>query len=96
MAILDDSRYNNQPVYTVRVDRVPNRAPAIYHQGYYPQQFAFVEYQIQELDRIDHLAYRFLNDSTLWWIIAAANPKMLYPKLQPGQIIRIPTLGNAV
>lgn len=43
-------------------------------------------------DRLDYLAYRYYNDSELWWIIAAANNNvtkgLLFPL--PGTQLRIP------
>ena len=49
-------------------------------------------------DRLDSLANSYYNDSTLWWIIAAANNNAtkgaLYPT--PGTLLRIPTNLNAV
>lgn len=43
-------------------------------------------------DRLDLLAFKYYTDSTLWWIISAANPELrkdsLY--LEPGTQIRIP------
>jgi phage tail protein X len=49
-------------------------------------------------DRLDLLASRYYSDSTLWWIISAANPELrkdsLY--LEPGIQLRIPSDFNAV
>jgi hypothetical protein len=49
-------------------------------------------------DRLDSLAYSYYNDSTLWWIISAANDNItkgaLYP--EPGTQLRIPTDLNTV
>ena len=49
-------------------------------------------------DRLDNLAYSYYNDSTLWWVIAAANNNItkgaLYP--EPGTQLRIPTDINKV
>jgi len=49
-------------------------------------------------DRLDNIAYSYYNDSTLWWIIAAANNNVtngaLYPI--PGTQLRIPTDLNYV
>jgi nucleoid-associated protein YgaU len=49
-------------------------------------------------DRLDYLAYRYYNDSELWWIIAAANNNAtrgsLFPV--PGTQLRIPTNLNSV
>jgi len=49
-------------------------------------------------DRLDSLANSYYNDSTLWWVIAAANNNAtkgaLYPT--PGTQLRIPTNLNVV
>ncbi len=44
-------------------------------------------------DRLDSLAYEFLNDVDLWWIITTANPDVIRRdsfNLKPGLEIRIP------
>lgn len=42
-------------------------------------------------DRLDTLAYQYYNDSSLWWIIAAANNIHNAPfGLDDGTILRIP------
>lgn len=50
-------------------------------------------YTIQVGDRIDHLAARFLNDESLWWIIALGNG-IIWPfssgGFAPGVEIKIP------
>jgi len=49
-------------------------------------------------DRLDNIAYSYYLDTTLWWIIAAANNNItkgaLYP--EPGTQLRVPTDVNAV
>ena len=49
-------------------------------------------------DRLDSLAYSYYSDSTLWWVIAAANNNAtkgaLYP--EPGTQLRIPTELNYI
>jgi nucleoid-associated protein YgaU len=49
-------------------------------------------------DRLDNLAFSYYRDSTLWWVIAAANNNAtkgaLYPV--PGTQLRIPTDINSV
>jgi len=49
-------------------------------------------------DRLDSIAFSYYRDSTLWWIIAAANNNAtkgaLYP--EPGTQLRIPTDINRV
>ena len=43
-------------------------------------------------DRLDNLAYQFYGDSSLYWIIASANPDQIYNSLYPvlGTQLRIP------
>lgn len=43
-------------------------------------------------DRYDTLAQQYYDDSTFWWVIAAANPNLGYDSLTPpiGAQIRIP------
>lgn len=43
-----------------------------------------------ETDYLDTLAYKFYNDSTLWWVIAQANGIKASLKPPTGQQIRIP------
>jgi len=49
-------------------------------------------------DRLDNIAYSYYLDTTLWWVIAAANNNItkgaLYPV--PGTQLRVPTDINAV
>ena len=49
-------------------------------------------------DRLDNLAFSYYRDSTLWWVISAANNNItkgaLYPV--PGTQLRIPTNISAV
>lgn len=46
----------------------------------------------QDGDRLDNLAYRYYGDSTLYWVIAAANPNIAYNLMYPvlGEQVRIP------
>ncbi|WP_317587823.1 hypothetical protein [Vibrio sp. EA2] len=37
-----------------------------------------IEHQVQENDRLDHLAQHYYNDSRLWWRIVDANPDLLF------------------
>jgi hypothetical protein len=43
-----------------------------------------------ETDYLDSLAYKFYNDSTLWWVIAQANGIKATLKAPTGEQIRIP------
>ena len=48
---------------------------------------------ITQGDRLDNLAYQFYKDSTLYWIIAAANPELTLGSMFPplGSQLRIPS-----
>jgi hypothetical protein len=70
-------------------------------QKYYPNipLSSTDEYVITTIgDRLDSLAYSYYRDSTLWWIISAANNNVtkgsLFP--EPGTQLRIPTNINSV
>jgi hypothetical protein len=43
-----------------------------------------------EGDRIDLLAYRYLGDVNLWWVIADCNDLFFYQDLDIGTKLRIP------
>lgn len=49
-------------------------------------------YQAKEGDRLDLLAFRFYRTPRKWWLIADANPEVLYPDelLRPGRRLVIP------
>jgi hypothetical protein len=72
-----------------------------YKQKYYPNVplSETDDYVITTIgDRLDSLAYSYYRDSTLWWIISAANNNVtkgsLFP--EPGTQLRIPTNINSV
>ena len=89
------NRYENPTIkYTLQGKRY-------YKQKYYPNipLSETDEYVITTVgDRLDNLAYSYYRDSTLWWIIAAANNNatngFLFPV--PGTQLRIPTDLNEV
>ena len=43
-------------------------------------------------DRLDNLAFQYYGDATLYWVIAAANPTLIYNLMYPviGAQVRIP------
>ncbi len=43
-------------------------------------------------DRIDMLAYHYLGDATLWWIICDYNEIFFPLGLEMGQVLRIPSV----
>ena len=45
-------------------------------------------------DRIDNLAYEYLSDAKLWWVIADYNDLFFCQDLTSGVILRIPELST--
>ena len=43
-------------------------------------------------ERLDQLAYRYLGDAKLWWVIAEANDIAWPLDLEPGSVLRIPSV----
>lgn len=90
MTIYANSRYANQPVKIL-----PNAdgtySPTVFRSAVgLPPTFLHVEFRMG--DRFDSLAYHYYGDSTLYWLIADANPEIFFPGglVAPRTIIRIP------
>ena len=49
---------------------------------------------LQDGDRIDLLAYRYLGDPTLWWVICDYNDIFLPFDLELGAVLRIPSVEH--
>jgi hypothetical protein len=89
-------RYNNTPILKTEYTNRP------YYKGKSYPNIPLAESDVYVIttvgDRLDSLAYSYYNDSTLWWIISAANDNItkgaLYP--EPGTQLRIPTDLNTV
>ena len=45
---------------------------------------------LQESQRLDHLAYEYLGDDKLWWVLAALSNIGWALQLPPGTVIKIP------
>ena len=53
-----------------------------------------IEHEVQEGERIDTIAQKYYGDSVLWWYIAIASEKELFPvELSPGDRLRIPPVS---
>ena len=51
---------------------------------------------LQSLQRLDHLAHKYLNDSKLWWVLAALSDIGWAMQLPPGTIITVPVDTSAI
>lgn len=45
---------------------------------------------LTESQRLDHLAYEYLGDSTKWWILAATSGIGWGMQVPPGTVIKVP------
>ena len=90
------NRYENSDILTTANTNAP------YYKGKFYPNIPLSESDVYVIttvgDRLDNLAFSYYRDSTLWWIIAAANNNAtkgaLYP--EPGTQLRIPTDVNNV
>ncbi len=82
------SRYNNNPI------KKTFDGKEVYRTRIYPNiplKDTDVYVMTETGDRLDTLAFQYYEDSSLWWIIAAANNIHDAPMgLQDGTILRIP------
>ena len=82
------SRYDNNPIKKTFDGR------EVYRTKIYPNiplKDTDVYVMTETGDRLDTLAFQYYEDSSLWWIIAAANNIHDAPMgLQDGTILRIP------
>lgn len=50
-----------------------------------------VLHRVKQGDRLDTLAYRYLNDPNLWWVIAEYNDIQWFQDLTVGDLLRLPS-----
>jgi len=57
--------------------------------------FQYIYYSVTYSDRIDTIAYSFLGNPALWYMIAQVNPQVIdFMTLTPGTVLRIPTVAT--
>jgi hypothetical protein len=56
------------------------------------QQLDDIFYTVVECDRIDHIAYRYLGRAELWWIICDYNDIFFPFDIEPGTVLRLPSI----
>ena len=90
MTIYMDSRYADGPLFKARDARTGNHRNTVFRQ--WPSYgVTFFIYEVNEIDRIENIAVKFLGKSELWWKIMDLNPEVLNPfELTPGTELRIP------
>ena len=86
------SRYADE---RVRVESVPGRdgnlVKAIRPPNWYGTEFPARRHTATEGERLEQIAHRYYRDPEMWWVLAIANPEILYPDRIPGGTeLRIP------
>ena len=94
--ILGNSRYAAEGVEVLTVaDRDGDPVKTIRPPHWYGQSFEARRHTLVEGERLEQLAHRYYRDSSMWWVIAIANPEVLYPDQIPGGTeIRIPLAAS--
>ena len=72
---------------------IRSNAEATYRLNTLPQPPAPpVEYFARDSEHFPFIAFKFMNDSTRWWEVAAVNPRIWYPlDLLPGDYLNVPS-----
>lgn len=54
-----------------------------------------ISHQVKPGETLDYLAFNYLNDASLWWVILDANPQYMTPwEVEPGDVLKIPSLAT--
>ena len=84
------SRHANQPTYRRPIDGQPGEVE-LYEPRFRTPPPAERIHTAERSDRLDLLAYRYLEDPHQYWHIADANPEIeLESLLEPGTELKIP------
>jgi hypothetical protein len=90
MTINQYSRYVDNTVLNLQDPEGVSRATIIINPPG-EQRIRFSTYTWQIGDQIEYLAFSAYADEESWWIIANANPEILYwDSIKPGTTIRVP------
>lgn len=84
------SRYANNTIQSL-VDNKGVSRPTIIIDTPGERRISFSTYTWRLGDQIEYLAYSAYGDEKSWWIIANANPEILFwDNIPPGQHVRVP------
>lgn len=91
MAIDTNSRYANNRIEAVEVNGIVR--PTIVITPPDEQRINFSTYTWQDGDQIEYLAWSAYGDEQAWWVIADANPEIMYWNDMPrGTKVRVPSV----
>lgn len=92
MAISTNSRYANNKIVSLK-DAAGKTRPTIVIEPPDEQRISFSTYTWQDGDQIEYLAWSAYQDEQAWWIIADANPEiMFWNDLPRGTEVRVPSV----
>ncbi len=77
------SRYKNlEEIVTVDPDGKMAESKAL---RLFPEVDGVFFHTVEEVDRLDHLAFKYYKQSRKWWRICDANPEMIFPQALLGK-----------
>lgn len=83
-----DSRYAKSILYRTGSDQLLGNRPRIETTPRFDDRF----HAVKDGDRIDRIAFDYLGNAALWWVICDYND-VFYPlELEIGSVLRIPSL----
>ena len=84
------TRYSNSPIMRAGISYgTPSNIDLLRNQ-YAAGNLNATQYVLKEGERLDHIAGKFLGDSTMWWTIAAISGIGWGLQCPPGTVINIP------
>ncbi len=72
----------SHPTVAIRVPTPPAAGTTLYR------------HLVTGVETLEHLAWRYYGDSSLWWRIAEANDIQFAPDLSPGMNLNIPAVSD--
>ena len=90
MTIYLDSRYVDGPLFKAQDARDEKYKTTVFRAwpSYGSKTFF---YEVNEVDRIENIATKFLGNPSFWWKIMDFNPEIINPfDIPPGTLLRIP------
>lgn len=87
--IYEGSRYEKAKIATVASNRAGHQ-PTVFRET--PPTYGDITVVMRDSDSFESFAHRLYGDPELWWVIADANPQVIYPdQILAGTVIRIPS-----
>ena len=92
MAVSNNSRYANNKIVAI-TDNTGKVRPTLVIDPPGEQRINYATYTWQEGDQIEYLAWSAYRDEQSWWVIADANPEIMYwNDLPRGTEVRVPSV----